>query len=231
MNIFHLDKDPVKAAEYMADKHVVKMCLEYSQLLCTSHWVGWQKMLKPPAELKGKNLKEWLGQSIPHPDLVPQYSMTHVNHPSAKWARECWGNYNWLVRHALALCNEYTRRYGRTIKCEAVIRWAGRFPPPLFENTNPDSPMAMTPFATAMPEIYKVQGDPVQSYRNYYHGSKVRFAKWKYTSPPPWWAPHTYHHGGDNGGLQHDPDGTGGGESEDIRSEPDADARGLQPGP
>jgi len=192
VNIFHLDKDPVRAAEYMCDRHVVKMILEYSQLLCTAHWVGWQHMLNPPSNLKGKLLKEWLAENIPLPEFVPQYSMTHVNHPSAVWSRQCWGNYNWLVRHALALCSEYTRRYGRVMKSEAVIRWAGRYPPPVFDSTDTDNPLAMTPFATAMPEEYKVPGDPVQSYRNYYHGSKSRFAKWKYTSPPPWWNPNSW---------------------------------------
>ena len=227
MNIFHLDKDPVKSAEYMCDKHIVKMMLETNQLLCTAHWMGWKQMLNPPSDLKGKRMKEWMAQRIPHPELVPPYSMTHVNHPSTVWARQCWANYNWLVRHGMALCAEYTRRYGKVAKSEAVTRWCGRFPPPVFEATDTNDPLGMTPFAVAMPDQYKVPGDPVQSYRNYYHGSKVRFAKWRYTSPPPWWAPHTYSHGGDNGGLQHDPDGRGGGEGEDLRSEPDVDARGL----
>jgi hypothetical protein len=190
MNIFVLDKDPVKAAEYMADKHVVKMCLEYSQLLCTAHWVGWQRMLNPPAGLKGKELKEWLAENIPTPDLVPQYRMTHANHPSAVWTRSCWANYTWLTRHALALCKEYTRRYGKVIKCEAIIKWAFRHTPPVFDATDPSrDTLEMTPFATAMPDVYKVPGDPVLSYRNYYHGSKVRFAKWKYTKEPHWWNP------------------------------------------
>jgi len=35
MNIFYLDKDPVKAAQYSCDKHVVKMILESAQMLCT----------------------------------------------------------------------------------------------------------------------------------------------------------------------------------------------------
>jgi len=36
MNIFVLDKDPVKAAEMQCDKHVVKMVLETAQLLCSA---------------------------------------------------------------------------------------------------------------------------------------------------------------------------------------------------
>ena len=37
MNIFYLDHDVQKCAEMHCDKHVVKMILEYAQLLCTAH--------------------------------------------------------------------------------------------------------------------------------------------------------------------------------------------------
>ena len=37
MNIFYLDKCPVKAAKYQYNKHVVKMILESAQMLCTAH--------------------------------------------------------------------------------------------------------------------------------------------------------------------------------------------------
>ena len=36
MNIFYVDKDPVKAAKMLLDKHVVKMILESAQMLCTA---------------------------------------------------------------------------------------------------------------------------------------------------------------------------------------------------
>ena len=40
MNIFgYLDKDPKRCAEMHCDKHVVKMILEYAQLLSTAHRV------------------------------------------------------------------------------------------------------------------------------------------------------------------------------------------------
>ena len=37
MNIFHLDRDPVQSAQWMIDKHVVKMIVESAQLLSTAH--------------------------------------------------------------------------------------------------------------------------------------------------------------------------------------------------
>ena len=39
MNIFYLHKDPVICAEYHIDKHVVKMPIEYAQLMSTAHRV------------------------------------------------------------------------------------------------------------------------------------------------------------------------------------------------
>ena len=39
MNIFFLDFDTKKCAQYHCDKHVVKMILETAQLLCGVHWV------------------------------------------------------------------------------------------------------------------------------------------------------------------------------------------------
>ena len=37
MNIFYLDKDTKTCAEMHVDKHVVKMIVEYAQLLSTAH--------------------------------------------------------------------------------------------------------------------------------------------------------------------------------------------------
>ena len=39
MNLFYLDEDMDKCAEYHVDKHIVKMPLEAAQLLCTAIWV------------------------------------------------------------------------------------------------------------------------------------------------------------------------------------------------
>ena len=39
MNIFYLHPDPVKAAQYHYNRHVVKMPLEAAQMLCTAHHV------------------------------------------------------------------------------------------------------------------------------------------------------------------------------------------------
>lgn len=143
MNIFYLDKDPEQAAKYMYNKHVVKMILESAQLLCTAHIV-----------LDGDDAN------------VP-YKATHKNHPSAIWARESADNYAWLYFHMLALGEEYTRRYGKKhltiIKCEDVL---GDIPRNMVN-------LAATPMPQCMPDQYKVPGNSIEAYWNYYEAEKI----------------------------------------------------------
>lgn len=103
------------------------------------------------------------------------YKPTHKNHPCTLWAGDRVTNYLWLVEHGLALADEYTVRYGKVHKSQAVIEGLS-MPPALPDGT--------TPFALAMPDEYKCD-DPVESYRNYYM-SKAAFCTWKNTQPPDW---------------------------------------------
>ena len=152
MNIFVVHEDPNIAATMLCDKHVVKMIVETAQMLCTT-----------AAEL-GK-------------DDVP-YRPAHKKHPCTLWTGESRENWNWLITHGLAMCKEYTKRYGRIHKSQSVIEWCRD------SGAGPKTGK-LTPFRLAMPQKYKCQ-DPVKSYRDYYIGEKAKFAKWK-TSPPSWW--------------------------------------------
>lgn len=189
MNIFVTDSDPVQSAKNLCDKHVVKMILESAQLLCTAHWVAWQSRLRAE-NIKGRALKQYLQDNIPK-NMQPAYSMTHFNHPCAVWARKAKPNYDWLSEHALAMCIEYTARYGKRHKTQDIIEWLQVNHPPLFFSFS----KTLTPFAVAMPDEYKVE-DPVVSYRNYYIGSKSKIAKWRHSDKPSWW-PNTYSLSGD----------------------------------
>ena len=118
MNIFYIDKDPVQAAQWMVDKHVVKMILESAQLLSTAHRVLDGELvdgIKVNLET-GKSRKTKAYVLHDNRDSV-LYSATHVNHPSAVWCRKSVENYTWLVEHFFALCEEYTHRYGKKHKC------------------------------------------------------------------------------------------------------------------
>jgi len=39
-----------------------------------------------------------------------------------------------------------------------------------------------------MPGKYRIPGNPVQAYRNFYIGDKSRFARWTRRRPPKWYA-------------------------------------------
>ena len=155
MNIFFLDFDVKKCAEYHCDKHVVKMILETAQLLCGVHHVTDQVT-----------------------DQVP-YKLSHKNHPCSIWVRSSLSNYLYLCDLGLELCKEYTYRYGKVHKCQDIglvdkLKW---FPNnlPLGKFTDP------TP---AMPDQYKIPDNGVQSYRNYYNGEKQRMFSWKKRQVP-----------------------------------------------
>ena len=54
MNIFYLDKDPEISAKMHCDKHVVKMIIEYAQMLSTAHRMLDGKLVMKPSK-SGKN--------------------------------------------------------------------------------------------------------------------------------------------------------------------------------
>jgi hypothetical protein len=144
MNIFFLDFNPRKAANYHCDKHVVKMILETAQLLYSAHWM-----------LDATQLPE------------TAYRKTHVKHPCSIWVRESLANYIWLCELGKALCEEFTFRYGKIHKTQAHIEWLTVHPPPSLEN------IGVTTIRLAMPQEYK-QPNPVESYRAFYRENKMK---------------------------------------------------------
>jgi hypothetical protein len=153
MNIFVLSTDPIQAAVYQCNKHVVKMIVETAQLLSSAH----------------------------SKDIAP-YKHTHTNHPCAKWSRASLDNYRWLARHGIALCTEYTKRYSKIHKTQAVLIW-------LRDNEPKIESVGMTPFAIAIKNTDYHNSDPVKAYQAYYIGDKKRFAKWAPRAKPPTWWP------------------------------------------
>ena len=162
MNIFVLDLDPIKASVYHNDKHVVKMILETAQLLCGVH-----------------HMTEEVTEEVP-------YKLSHKNHPCSIWARECLENYIWLCDLGMALCREYTHRYNKRHKSQAVIEWCYDNLPNLLELGD------ITPFALAMPDECKTD-DPVESYRRYYMMHKQSIANWKMREIPKWYKSELVH--------------------------------------
>ncbi len=178
MNIFVLDLEPKKCAEYHCDKHLVKMITEHNQILAAVKWlnIGVEKKVHITQELKDSfhDFPRRFEDGSPNP-----YGITHKNHPCTVWARQCWENYDWLCKVTLEMCKEYTKRYGKVHAGEAICAWFYRNKPVLPIND------VMTPFAQAMPEDCQ-QPNAVTAYRNYYVKYKKEIAKWNYTGEPEW---------------------------------------------
>jgi len=185
MNIFYLDHDVRKCAEMHNDSHVVKMILEYAQLLSTAHRIL-DGVLSTGISPSGR--KRTVYALADNRDTV-LYSATHVNHPSSVWVRQSDKNYDWLFALFQALMDEYTHRYGKVHACSKLEMYLARLP----EN------IPWTPFTEptpAMPDDIKVlkevctdryEIDSLASYRNYYIQSKTHLANWKNRDVPEWY--------------------------------------------
>ena len=88
MNIFVLDEEVEKCAEYHCDKHVIKMILESAQ------------MMSAVVRLNGHDTG---------------YKLTHKNHPCTIWARKSLSNYIWLKSLISLLNSEYRYRYDKSV--------------------------------------------------------------------------------------------------------------------
>jgi hypothetical protein len=107
------------------------------------------------------------------------YRSTHVNHPCVLWTEASYANFRYLSQLAIALNREYRYRYkaGEDHKSLAVIQHIQHIE---YEDNG------LTEFAQAMPEEYKVPGDAIAAYRNFYLGEKLSFATWTRRRKPHW---------------------------------------------
>ena len=179
MNIFVLDTDPKKCAEYHCDRHISKMCVEHCQILGSIAYTARGITRKKDITQDFIN-RHFRGFPRKNQDGSPKpYGIGYKNHPCTQWAAASHMNYKWLCLLTLEMCKEYTNRYKRKHACEAICTW-------YYENAPNLTLTSMTPFAQAMPDDVKNQ-DPVKAYRDYYKKYKAKFAKWAYSEEPEWW--------------------------------------------
>lgn len=178
MNIFYLHNDPKTCAQMHNDKHVVKMIIEYAQLMSTAHRLL-DGVLYLDKTVNGRSIKRWRleGKSD---TLIMKAS--HINHPSAVWTRANSQNYIWLYRLWYYLCEEYTHRYGKTHSVEIRMKSSQLYLVP--KNIVNGKFYEPTP---AMPDKYKIVGNSIESYKQYYLHEKDHLASWKFRKTPDWW--------------------------------------------
>ena len=181
MNIFALDTDIKACAEAHCDKHVVKMIIEYAQLMSTAHrtidgvqYIGEGR--------KGQRIKRWR-MADPDKELL-LYKASHINHPCGIWTRHSDSNYLYLYNLWLELCKEYTHRYGRIHLTQEKLETMLATPP-----ANIDSG-ELTELPQAMPDDVKVPNNVILAYRKYYNIYKKDFAVWRNRPTPTWFGEH-----------------------------------------
>lgn len=171
MNIFFLSTNPELAVLDHCDKHVVKMVLETTQMMCTAHRL-----------LDGDVAADAMGL----------YKTAYANHPMTKWVRENQFNYAWTYRLLKELCSEYTYRYDRVhaTQSKGILDALQKVP----ENICLGTETGRTVPPMCMPDKYKNRftgkttfTDVVDAYRRYYIGEKKEFARWTNRPQPKWW--------------------------------------------
>lgn len=144
MNIFYFTHNTKLNAKLLDDKRVVKMILETTQLLSNALFLNGKK---------------------------PIYKPTHLKHPCSIWAAKSLGNWLWLKKYGLDLSKEYTKRYGKTHKCEILIK---NMKHPKFKKKKFSEP------PQCMPDKYK-KSTTSKSYINYYINEKFNKKYFKHT--------------------------------------------------
>ena len=177
MNIFFLDENPIKSARYHCDKHVVKMPLEYCQMLCDAHRIldGIQHKVKATKRQKIVYiLQDEMKEKLFYKPFMPF-------HKCSKWIRDSIDHYGWVYETTRYLLEELQIRYGTIHKIEksGLLKELKNPPKNLFWAgwlSNPPQ---------AMPEDC-YSDSTVTAYRNYYKKYKSHFATWK-SQQPEWW--------------------------------------------
>lgn len=159
MNIFYLDKDPQRCAQYHCNSHVIKQILESAQLLSTAH-----------------RLLDKMYLTKEQDDVL--YGITHRHHPSYKWVQRSKQNYEYLFQLFQELLKEYTYRYRNKHASEKLLEYL-KVPPLCI----PDK--GFTAFTQVVPEECR-STDPVEAYRAYYTQNKLHLLEYKGRDFPDW---------------------------------------------
>ena len=178
MNIFYMHRDAKQCARMHNDKHIVKMILEYAQLLSTAHRILDGKLVDGVSK-SGRKAKRY---ELPDARDGVLYTATHSNHPSAVWARSSEVSYRWLFSLWIQCMDEYTHRYGKEHASSRLIEALNKDP------SNIKYGVDFTEPPPAMPEHYRVPGNAIQSYHNYYIGDKRDMSRWTNREMPLWFA-------------------------------------------
>lgn len=171
MNIFILDSDVYKCAEYVHDTHANKMLIETGQLLSTAIWCL---------------NSAWAEEQYPK-----IYLLTHYNHPMNKWVRANYFNFEWTYQLFKAYSNEYVYRFNKThLTTKKLSKTFKIYIDQFLKKDLPQKNDMQIPLC--MPNKYKIDDNIIESYRNFYINEKLTdkngksLEKWTNRKRPFW---------------------------------------------
>ena len=150
MNIFVTDPNPRVCAQALPDKHIVKMPLETCQMLSIVASEKWGHGFGTLPKIDGTPYSTEKGAFRRHPCTI--------------WAGEFVLNWRWLIQHGLALCEEYSERYGKIHSCLRPLAHANQIFP--YGDPAGRSGKEPTPFVRAMPDEFKLD-DSISTFDAY----------------------------------------------------------------
>lgn len=162
MNLFILDENPKKSAQYHVDRHVVKMPTETAQMISFVY----------------HDAEYWDGDI---PSFIMEFYKTHYKHPCSIWIRESLENFMYAAQLGMELYKEYQYRYEKPEKhkrAREIFDFALKTPPKLPK-------IGLTPFAQAMDDQFLRFTCPIRNYREYYREGKKHLHKWTKRATPP----------------------------------------------
>lgn len=158
MQLFILDKNPTLAVHYLADCHVIKLCLETAQIL------------------SGVIIRYGgvLSTDMPKPQ--------NINHPVIE-AIDTNTKVSWVLSYFESLLEEYSNRFGRKHKYDNLLGLYFSYFPVATNTVGNCLGLAciFTNFITNKTDI-------VDAHRDYYRFKKSIIKRWKYTNckEPNW---------------------------------------------
>jgi len=159
MNIYALDYDPKKAAEYHNNTHCNLMIRDVAKILCTVRFL----------------LTD--GRNIP-------YKPVNLRHGCVQWAATSPQNYHWLASLGTALIDERMYRFQRDDKRDWIIKECAGLKLDGFGKKGL-TPFYM---ATGKNRLAKDFKSAIMEYRLYYRESQRHLAKWSKRGSPSWWS-------------------------------------------
>lgn len=158
MDIYFLHEEPDVAAVAVADKHVLRSIEECAGLLCTAHRVLDGKQTGKLRFVFPKN----------DPRETKFYKSRLVNHAIPVWVRANAGNYFWVYRYFIVLCDRYRKQQGVISEVESSLSYVlSRYPLHIPKGRTLIPPM------DEVPEEFRTE-DVFESYRAWYADTQLK---------------------------------------------------------